>query len=165
MTSEQGQATGDATKVRGQTYLIAGEILDLLAELVNKSLVVADRTPGRETRYELHETIRQYAWNKLKEVGEARPVQERHADYYGRILESALPRFFYDDRVVLHRNWLEAEMENWRAVMVPSSWRFCARPPSPSTSTTRLGATATACLLYTSPSPRDRTRSRMPSSA
>ena len=117
VTSEQGQATGDATKVRGQTYLIAGEILDLLAGLVNKSLVVANRAPGRETRYELHETIRQYAWNKLKAAGEAGPVQERHADYYGRILEAALPRFFYDDRVVLHRDWLEAEMENWRAVM------------------------------------------------
>ena len=36
------------------------QILDLLAQLVNKSLVIVEREPGEETRYRILETIRQY---------------------------------------------------------------------------------------------------------
>ena len=41
------------------------EVLDLLAGLVNKSLVVAGGSKGGETRYRLLETIRQYAQAKI----------------------------------------------------------------------------------------------------
>ena len=40
-----------------------GEVLDVLAHLVDKSLVVADRKEDG-TRYRLLETIRQYARDK-----------------------------------------------------------------------------------------------------
>ena len=94
-----------------------GHVLDLLSRLVNKSLVVADRVSGREARYSLHEIIRQYAWAQLEEAGETTEFLERHAATYCRVLESTQPRFFIDDRIILHRDWLEAEMENLRAVM------------------------------------------------
>jgi len=45
------------------------DVLDLLGGLVNKSLVVAERLPGQETRYHLLETIRQYALAKLAASG------------------------------------------------------------------------------------------------
>jgi len=94
-----------------------GDVLGALTQLVNKSLVAADRVSGREARYDLHETIRQYAWARLGEAGEADRMQERHATYYCRLLEEALPRFHYDDRVFLRLDWLETEYPNWQAVM------------------------------------------------
>jgi predicted ATPase/class 3 adenylate cyclase/DNA-binding CsgD family transcriptional regulator len=57
------------------------QVLDLLTLLVDKSLVVADDSPGR-SRYRLLETVRQYALEKLGESGEADAVRARHRDYY-----------------------------------------------------------------------------------
>ena len=56
-------------------------MLDQLALLVDKSLVVADDSGGR-TRYRLLETVRQYALEKLGESGEADIVRTRHRDHY-----------------------------------------------------------------------------------
>ncbi len=57
------------------------EVLDLLDQLVSKSLVVADeQNPGM--RYRLLETIRQYAQEKLLESGEATALRERHLAYF-----------------------------------------------------------------------------------
>ena len=50
------------------------QVLDQLALLVDKSLVVAENTSGR-TRYRLLETVRQYALEKLGESGEADAVR------------------------------------------------------------------------------------------
>ncbi len=49
----------------------SSEILDLLASLVNKSLVMVEHGHYQEARYRLLETIRQYALEKLSESGEA----------------------------------------------------------------------------------------------
>jgi len=57
------------------------QVLDQLALLVDKSLVVADDRGGR-TRYRLLETVRQYAQEKLGESGEADIVRTRHRDHY-----------------------------------------------------------------------------------
>jgi predicted ATPase/class 3 adenylate cyclase len=55
-------------------------ILDLLAQLVGKSLVVADR-PAAEARYRLLETIRQYAREKLLASGQSQHVGECHLQW------------------------------------------------------------------------------------
>ena len=52
--------------------------LDQLAHLVSKSLVNMRNTP-LGARYSLHETIRQYAHDKLVELDELNEVQSRHA--------------------------------------------------------------------------------------
>jgi predicted ATPase/class 3 adenylate cyclase/DNA-binding CsgD family transcriptional regulator len=57
------------------------QVLDQLALLVDKSLVVADESSNR-TRYRLLETMRQYALEKLGESGEADVVRTRHRDHY-----------------------------------------------------------------------------------
>jgi predicted ATPase/class 3 adenylate cyclase/DNA-binding CsgD family transcriptional regulator len=57
------------------------QVLDQLALLVDKSLVVADDSGGR-TRYRLLETVRQYALEKLGESGEADTVRARNRDHY-----------------------------------------------------------------------------------
>ncbi len=64
------------------------DVLSLLSQLVNKSLVVMEDTGG-EARYNLLETIRQYARDKLIEAGEATSMRDRHLDYYMRLSEEA----------------------------------------------------------------------------
>jgi hypothetical protein len=69
-----------------------GTVLELLAGLVARSLVVAEEK-GLETRYRLLETIRQYAEEHLGQAGEADRWRARHATYYadllGRVREHA----------------------------------------------------------------------------
>jgi tetratricopeptide (TPR) repeat protein len=57
------------------------EVLDGLTNLINKSLVMLDKT-GAEVRYYLLETIRQYGLEKLKAGGEEAAVRQRHFAYY-----------------------------------------------------------------------------------
>jgi predicted ATPase len=42
-----------------------GDVLDLLAALIDKSLVVADTSDGGGARYRLPETLRRYVWDRL----------------------------------------------------------------------------------------------------
>jgi non-specific serine/threonine protein kinase len=50
------------------------DVLELLTQLVNKSLVTVD-DEGQEPRYRLLETVRQYARDKLLEHGETEPAR------------------------------------------------------------------------------------------
>ena len=94
-----------------------GDVLDLLSRLVDKSLVVAERAPGDETRYRLLETIRQYAREKLFDApGEAAAARAAHLAYYLALAEAAEPRVFGPDE----REWgdrLVAELDNLRATL------------------------------------------------
>jgi predicted ATPase/DNA-binding CsgD family transcriptional regulator len=61
-------------------------ILDTLTLLVDKSLVLAEADDsGARTRYRLLETIRQYAFERLAEAGEAEAVRTRHRDFYAGV--------------------------------------------------------------------------------
>jgi predicted ATPase len=59
--------------------LDAPELADVLARLVEKSLVAADEGSSRERRYRLLETVRLYARGRLDEAGETSAVAGRHA--------------------------------------------------------------------------------------
>ena len=56
------------------------EVLDLLAALVEKSLVVAD-TAGEQGRFRMLETVRRYAADRLAGKGDADMWRERHANW------------------------------------------------------------------------------------
>jgi predicted ATPase/class 3 adenylate cyclase len=56
------------------------DVYELLANLVARSLIVAD--DGPETRYRLLQTIREYGGERLTEAGEIHTLRLRHADYY-----------------------------------------------------------------------------------
>jgi non-specific serine/threonine protein kinase len=58
-------------------------ILDLLAHLVDKSLVVMLERGGA-ARYAMLETVREYAREKLVDSGEALALRKRHFDHYSR---------------------------------------------------------------------------------
>jgi non-specific serine/threonine protein kinase len=90
-----------------------GEVLDLLTSLVDKSLV--QYQPGdREARYRLLETVRQYARDRLLEVGEAEAVRGRHAEHFLHLAERAEPELRGPDQG-LWAERLEAEHDNLRA--------------------------------------------------
>jgi predicted ATPase/DNA-binding SARP family transcriptional activator len=55
------------------------DIADLLARLVEKSLVASEESSSRERRYDLTETVRLYARERLHQAGETSAVAERHA--------------------------------------------------------------------------------------
>ena len=57
------------------------DAIDRLADLVAKSLVVAD-VSGAQPRFRLLDTTRAYAIEKLDESGERERIAHRHAEYY-----------------------------------------------------------------------------------
>jgi predicted ATPase len=61
--------------------LDAPGIADVLARLVEKSLVAAEESSSRERRYRLLETVRPYTHERLAEAGEASALAERHASW------------------------------------------------------------------------------------
>jgi predicted ATPase/class 3 adenylate cyclase len=92
------------------------DILDLLTQLVNKSLVIPDSEVEDEARYRLLETIRQYARERLLEVDGGEKVRDRHLDYYLEYAERAEPELRGPNQVAwLDR--LEKEIDNIRAAL------------------------------------------------
>jgi predicted ATPase/DNA-binding CsgD family transcriptional regulator len=61
--------------------LPAADVLDLLAALAGKSLVVADAGARGQTRYRMLDTIREYAAARLAEAGETEMMRRRLRDY------------------------------------------------------------------------------------
>src|SRR5688572_30547442 len=70
--------------------LEADDILDGVAALVDKSLVVMEAGDG-VARYRLLETVRQYGLERLTEAGERDALERRHAEHFLRIVEAAAP--------------------------------------------------------------------------
>jgi predicted ATPase len=91
------------------------DVLDLLARLVDKSLVVA-RESGGEARYRMLETIRQYGWEKLEASGEESEVRRRHADFHLTLAEEAEPAMVGPEQHVWVER-LEREHDNIRAAL------------------------------------------------
>jgi predicted ATPase/predicted Ser/Thr protein kinase len=92
------------------------DVLDLLAQLGNKSLVVIDREPGQEARYRLLETIRQYAWEKLQAAGEEEQSRTRHLGYYLKLAQEAEPKL-YGAQQLEGLAQLDAEQSNVQAAL------------------------------------------------
>ncbi len=91
------------------------QTLDVLSHLVDKSMVVMDRTEG-EVRYHLLDTIKQYALDKLAESGELGLAQVSHLTYYVHWAEQAEPHLMNADQL----GWLnrfEVEHDNIRAAL------------------------------------------------
>ncbi|WP_327289894.1 AfsR/SARP family transcriptional regulator [Streptomyces sp. NBC_01198] len=76
------QAAAEAVCADGDT-IATDEVLDLMAALVEKSLVVAQHTEGAgRFRYRMLESIRAYGAERLAEAGETAAVHRAHAEYF-----------------------------------------------------------------------------------
>lgn len=92
------------------------EILDLLTQLLNKSLIITEHKQGQETRYWMLETIRQYARDKLWVAGEGEMMRQRHLAHFVDLAERAEPNLRAFD-MVMWLDRLEAEHDNIRAAL------------------------------------------------
>ena len=94
--------------------LTEADVLDVLARLVDKSLVVVDGR-GREARYRLLETVRDYAAEKLAPSGTEESMCRRHRDHFVRLTE----RCFWADPMGEGR-WItpiDREYDNLRTAL------------------------------------------------
>lgn len=91
------------------------DVLEVLAQLVNKSLVVAHEQDGK-ARYHLLETIRQYARDKLMEMGEAAAAGDRHLVYYLELAEAGEPHSRGPNQV-RQLDQYAVEHDNFRAAL------------------------------------------------
>ena len=98
----------------------SSEILDLLSQLVNKSLVVVQDSQSGETRYRMLETIRQYGREKLLEVGGSEIIRDRHLAYFVKLAVQAEPELHYSNQV-FWLNKLDDEIDNFRIAI---EWAF-----------------------------------------
>ena len=112
-----GFTLGAARSVYGSEGAGADEywVIDLLTRLVDKSLVLLEPAGG-ETRYRMLETIRQYAWERMEEVGESQEYRSRHALLFANLAERS------EDALLTERqgDWLarmEREHDNLRAAL------------------------------------------------
>lgn len=76
-----GFALDAAEQVTAGAGIESSEVLDLLAELVDKSLVMVEPHDGSQ-RYRLLETIREYSLERLGGAGEEAALRDRHRDWY-----------------------------------------------------------------------------------
>ncbi len=92
------------------------EALDVLSQLVDKSLVVVGEGPDGQARYRLLEVLRLYGAERLAETGRTQDVRGRHASYFLTMVETASPELFTAKQVAwLDR--LESDYDNFRAAM------------------------------------------------
>ena len=104
-----------AEQVCGGEGMEAWEVLDLLAGLVDKSLVTAETQAGR-SRYRLLETVRQYGRERLEESGGEAQIRSRHLNFFLGFAEEAEPKLTRPEQ----GEWLsrlEAEHVNLRAAL------------------------------------------------
>lgn len=94
--------------------LAKGSLLDLLAQLVNKSLVTVEWQSKVETRYKMLQTIHDFARERLNATGKTEKLRASHFAYFLKSAELAEPRLF---AVESSLDWAEAEIDNLRAAL------------------------------------------------
>jgi predicted ATPase len=90
-------------------------LIDLLQSLISKNLLVFKENSYKESRYEMLETIREFAVEKLSESPESDILFEKHALFFSELAEKTEPYLIGRDRDPWI-NRLETEMDNLRAV-------------------------------------------------
>jgi predicted ATPase/DNA-binding CsgD family transcriptional regulator len=111
-----------ATAICAGEGLDEGDFVDLVAALVDKSLVAVEAGPRRE-RFHLLETTKAYVLEELAIAGEMDLLARRHAAYFLKQAIEADERYGYGSAAA----WLatvELDVENYRAAM---RWALTAR--------------------------------------
>lgn len=94
------------------------DALEGVSSLLDKSLIRQEEEQEGEPRFEMLETIHEFALEKLEESGDAEAIKRAHAEYFLFLAEQAEPRLWGpEDAAWLNR--LEEEHDNMRAAL---SW-------------------------------------------
>jgi predicted ATPase len=93
----------------------APDVIDLLDQLVDKSLVVAGRQ-DRVSRFRLLEPLRQYGQMRLVEEGDGEAVRLAHAEYFSSRVADTAPRLRGPEQAQANRELL-IEADNIRTAL------------------------------------------------
>lgn len=113
-------------------HLPGSSILGVVDSLVSKSILIAVVTPS-SVRYQVLETIRQYALERAQEGGEESGLRERHAQFYLQLSQTSAKEFWSHKQ----NEWLSrlrVEHQNLRTALT----YFSSRPGAPDFSALRL---------------------------
>jgi predicted ATPase/DNA-binding CsgD family transcriptional regulator len=83
--------------------LLPGSVIDLLTQLVNKSLVIVEQGANQTIRYYLLGAIWEFADEKTKEAGEQESVRSRHLAYFLKLAETSEPNLRAREQI----RWLD----------------------------------------------------------
>jgi non-specific serine/threonine protein kinase len=133
-----GWSLDAAEAVCGDEGIDTDAVLDLLTKLLNKSLVIAERKQGKEARYWMLDTIREYAREKLWATGEGDLLLQRHLAYFVDLAEQAEPELrgpnaeTWLDRLEMEHSNIHAALECAQTLgysdtgmrLVGALWRF-----------------------------------------
>jgi len=114
-----------AEQVCADSAIPAGRVLDVLAALIDKSLVTMEPEVHGESRYRLLDTIREYAGSRLTASGEEPELRLLHRDYTLRIVEAVAAQAFvrgdppWPARVAMY-NRIAADRANFRVALTVS---------------------------------------------
>jgi predicted ATPase/class 3 adenylate cyclase len=114
-----GVFVGGFTMETAEAVANADSTLDVMAgleTLVTNSLVRQIDTAGAEPRFDMLQTIRDYALEKLEASGEAAAFREAHANHYFNYSFPAWSRI-YGPQAVPEMEHLEEEHDNFRAAI------------------------------------------------
>ncbi len=117
-----------AEQVCADDQIPAGTVLDLMAALIDKSLVTFDHELRGESRYRLLDTIKEYAASRLAASGEEDALLLRHRDYLLRYGEWVVSQAFvrgapsWPERVAMYRA-ITADLANYRLALATSARR------------------------------------------
>jgi predicted ATPase len=119
----------------GQDDILPYDVLDLLSQLVNKSLILfVEHSQSGETRYRMLETIRQYARDRLLEAGGEEILRQQHLAYFVKLTAQAGPELYRSNQAFWF-NRLDVELDNLRTALewalatdVASGLRIVAGP-------------------------------------
>ncbi|GAC1327602.1 MAG: LuxR family transcriptional regulator [Chloroflexota bacterium] len=111
LEAAEGVCAGEGLAARG--------VLELLALLVDKSLVLADSGPADQKRYRLLDSVRQYAEQRLSEAGATALVsqQHRHCLYFCALALEVESRVLHGAANVDWLMRLDTEQANLRAAL------------------------------------------------
>jgi predicted ATPase/DNA-binding SARP family transcriptional activator len=108
-----GATVPTATAVCSDGDVPAADMADLLASLVDKSLL---QLTGNGERFRMLETLREYGVERLAERGELAGIRRRHADYFAAVVMEADRHLRTSDQLPWMRE-LRDERENLLAAL------------------------------------------------
>src|SRR5262249_39841619 len=102
-----------ARSVVSDDTLDTWSVLDAVEGLVRKSLLTPEEQPDGSTRYQMLETLRQYAFEPLDEGADLDIWRRRHAAYFADFVERIFPELLGPEELAA-RPRLYADLDNIR---------------------------------------------------
>jgi predicted ATPase/class 3 adenylate cyclase len=109
-----GWRLDEAEAICGPAAEVGGEVIQLLAELVDQNLVVTREDADGDVRYEMLETIRAFAAEQLAATDDRTELGRRHARTYLALAEASAPGIRRRNRLTTLRR-IAPERDNFRA--------------------------------------------------